>query len=233
VCRRQQLSAGFRANGDMGENDTAGFDPIFFFHHCFVDRVFWLWQKKHRKTDSLDVMPEYPGTNTVDSQGPTPGMVPNSWLTLESPLAPFRKADGKPYSSLDCVNIENQLGYTYCPGSLEEHAAKAAVMVAQSTKAVRVRAGIRGSFLISAYANVDGKKLHLGTEAVLSRWSVQGCMNCQTHLEAKAAISLHGLAESDLASARYEVEVHTHDQILRSSAAQSASAKRLFLSEVR
>src|ERR1051326_8247657 len=27
------------ANGDMGENDTAGLDPIFFFHHCFVDRV--------------------------------------------------------------------------------------------------------------------------------------------------------------------------------------------------
>ena len=28
------------ANGDMGENNTAAMDPIFFFHHCFVDRVF-------------------------------------------------------------------------------------------------------------------------------------------------------------------------------------------------
>ncbi|MEO5559428.1 MAG: tyrosinase family protein, partial [Dokdonella sp.] len=35
------------ANGDMGENDTAGLDPIFFFHHCFIDRIFWLWQKRH------------------------------------------------------------------------------------------------------------------------------------------------------------------------------------------
>jgi hypothetical protein len=23
----------------MGANDTAAFDPIFFFHHCFVDRL--------------------------------------------------------------------------------------------------------------------------------------------------------------------------------------------------
>lgn len=223
------------ANGDMGENDTAGFDPIFFFHHCFVDRVFWLWQRKHGKTDSLDVIAEYPGTNTVDSQGPTPGMTPNSWLTLESPLAPFRKEDGAAYSSLDCINIEKQLGYTYGPGSLEEHVAKPALAAAPSTKAVRVRginrAAIRGSFLIAAYANVDGKKLHLGTEAVLSRWSVQGCMNCQTHLEAKATVGLHGLADTDLSNARYEVEVHTHNQILRSTNALSAGT-RFFLSEV-
>jgi hypothetical protein len=26
------------ANGDMGENDTASFDPIFYFHHCFIDK---------------------------------------------------------------------------------------------------------------------------------------------------------------------------------------------------
>ena len=80
------------ANGDMGENDTAGLDPIFFFHHCFVDRVFWLWQKKHGFTDHLEIIAEYPGTNSVDSQGPTPGTVPNSWLTLESPLNPLHKA---------------------------------------------------------------------------------------------------------------------------------------------
>ena len=81
------------ANGDMGENDTASFDPIFFFHHCFVDRVFWLWQKKHGKTDCLEIIPEYPGTNSVDSQGPTPGVLPNTWLNMESPLDPFRKED--------------------------------------------------------------------------------------------------------------------------------------------
>ena len=36
---------------------TAGLDPIFFFHHAFIDRVFWLWQKKHGFTDHLEVIP--------------------------------------------------------------------------------------------------------------------------------------------------------------------------------
>lgn len=43
------------ANGDMGENETAGLDPIFFFHHCNVDRIFWIWQTNHRSTDKLDI----------------------------------------------------------------------------------------------------------------------------------------------------------------------------------
>jgi tyrosinase len=53
--------------------------------------------------------------------------VPNSWLTLDSPLDPFKKKVGRkerPYTSLDCINIEKQLGYTYGPGSLDS--AKAA-----------------------------------------------------------------------------------------------------------
>jgi tyrosinase len=36
------------------------------FHHCFVDRIFWLWQKRHGFTDELEVMPEFPSTNSVD-----------------------------------------------------------------------------------------------------------------------------------------------------------------------
>src|SRR5205807_2170612 len=130
------------ANGDMGENDTAGLDPIFFFHHCHVDRMFWLWQKKHGFTDHLEIIPEYPGTNSVDNQGPTPGVVPNSWLTLETPLAPFKKVENgkeRTYTSLDCINIEKQLGFTYSKGSLEEapKAAKAAKRE-ESAKMVRI-----------------------------------------------------------------------------------------------
>jgi tyrosinase len=215
------------ANGDMGENDTAALDPIFFFHHCFVDRVFWLWQKRHGFTKEFDITPGYPGTNSVDSQGPTPGTVPNSWLTMDSPLDPFLKLkDGKkvPYTSRDCIDIE-QLGYTYGPGSLESPAALAAE--SGRTKTVRVRrinrAGIRGSFQISAYvpdptAPDDKKKRHyLGTEAVLSRWHVEGCANCQAHLEAAAFFSLDrlptGLAASVTAE-HVEVEIDTRDGVV-------------------
>ena len=184
------------ANGDMGENDTAGLDPVFFFHHCFVDRVFWLWQQRHGFTNHLEIIDHYPGTNSVDSQGPTPGAVPNSWLNLSSPLDPFKKKENRkerPYTSLDCINIETQLGYTYGPGSLQE-AAALKTEAAPATKVVHVsgvnRASMRGSFLVSLFANIDGQRVHVGTEAVLSRWSVQSCANCQTHLEVKASFSL-------------------------------------------
>jgi tyrosinase len=211
------------ANGDMGENDTAGLDPIFFFHHCFVDRVFWLWQKKRGFTDRLDLLPEYPGTNSVDSQGPTPGTVPNSWLTLDSPLDPFKRKeeDGREraFTSRDCVNIEKQLGYTYGPGSLEELPERVAPARGHSTKVVRVsginRAPIRGSFVVDVVATIGGKKVHLGHEAVLSRWSVEYCANCQTHLEVKAFVPLHHLPEKALEGATFDVEIRTRDGLLK------------------
>lgn len=239
------------ANGDMGENDTAGLDPIFFFHHCFVDRVFWLWQQKHGFTDHLDIIAGYPGTNSVDSQGPTPGTAPNSWLTMQSPLDPFTLDDGgtqRPFTSSDCVNIETQLGYTYGPGSLEDHAALFAALRLDEDASRMVRVGginrgaIRGSFLISAFAHVDGKRQHLGTEAVLSRWHVDGCANCQTHLEAKATISLQGMRDTTVRNDQIEVEVHTRDGLLGGAvrtlgiarlAATTPATRPLFTVEVR
>jgi len=212
------------ANGDMGENDTAGLDPIFYFHHCNIDRVFWLWQKKHGFTDHLEIFPEYPGTNTVDNQGPTPGMAPNSWLDLETPLNPFKKKGGKTYNSLDCINIEKQLGLTYSVGSLEEFTVSKSSVLKESAKVIKVsrinKAPIRGSFMISAYAIINGKKEHLGTEAVLSRWNSQYCSNCQTHLEVKAFFKLP-IADKTLKKGlavplenSVEIEIHGRENML-------------------
>lgn len=239
------------ANGDMGENDTAGFDPIFFFHHSFVDRMFWLWQKRHAATDDLEIMEGYPGTNSVDGQNPTPGTAPNSWLSLDSPLDPFTLTDNgtlRPYISRDCINIETQLGYTYGPGSLETVDAPttmAAVAAEAALPSVHVsgidRGHIRGSFLISAFADVDGKRVHLGSEAVLSRWHVEGCKNCQTHLQARAAISLGAMPALATARDKIEVVVQTRDgpldggpRTLAATAAVAASGRRpAFKVEVR
>lgn len=186
------------ANGDMGENDTAGLDPIFFFHHCNVDRMFWVWQKLNGHTNELDIIKYYPGTNSVDSQGPTPGTTPNSWLTMDSPLDPFTlKENGKerPYTSRDCINIEQQLGFTYSPGSLDDGKLKKRNSTPRkASKIVEItninRAALNGSFVVTAVANIDGKKQVIGHEAVLSRWSVKNCANCQTHLEVKAHFEL-------------------------------------------
>ncbi len=36
-----------RTGGQMGSVARAGFDPIFFLHHCNVDRLWWNWQQSH------------------------------------------------------------------------------------------------------------------------------------------------------------------------------------------
>jgi tyrosinase len=36
-----------RISGDMGSVSTAGYDPIFYFHHCNVDRLGAIWQTKN------------------------------------------------------------------------------------------------------------------------------------------------------------------------------------------
>jgi tyrosinase len=228
------------ANADMGENDTAGLDPIFFFHHCFVDRVFWLWQKRHGFTEHLEIIPEYPGTNTVDLQGPTPGTAPNAWLTLESPLNPFRKGEGdneRPYTSLDCVDIEKQLGYSYASGSLEGRIESPALSETYGDRVVRVaginRARVRGSFLVSAYVSIGGKELCIGAEAVLSRWNVQGCANCQTHLETKAFFPLPPLAGETVAKPNVKVKVRTRDGFLDRQRPIDLVGKKTFFFEVR
>jgi tyrosinase len=229
------------ANGDMGENDTAGLDPIFYFHHCFVDRMFWLWQQKNGFTDHLELIDAYPGTNSVDNQGPTPGVAGGTWLSLDSPLLPFKKADGKTYISRDCINIEKQLGVTYGPGSLEPGAVKAeAVARPPPAKVLAVsginRGAIRGSFLISAFIRHDGQRLRIGTEAVLSRWSVSGCANCQTHLEVKAHFPLPQSMVDNIAP-NYEIELRTHDGPISATHAAApgtlSGTKRLFRLEVR
>lgn len=182
------------ANGDMGENDTAGLDPIFFFHHCNVDRMFWIWQKYSGKTDDFSIIHGYPGTNSVDSQGPTPGVLPNTWLEMGSPLDPFKRPDGDPYTSYDLINIETQLGFTYSEGSLDGKKffkkLKAKQKAAEPHQVVEIsnvnRAAAKGSMLVTVKANINGKEQVIGHEAVLSRWNVDGCANCQNHLEVKA-----------------------------------------------
>lgn len=192
------------ANGDMGENNTAALDPIFFFHHCFVDRVFWLWQQQNGFTHSLEVIQGYYGTNSSDSQGPTPGIAPGTPLDLNTPLNPFVKDDfGNVFTSSDCINIEEQLGYTYGPGSLEKLPEMKSAKAGYSNKKLTVRgidrALFEGSFVIRAFAETNTRgvvtKYHLGDYAVLSRRNVIKCANCLTHLEVIANFSLNSIPE--------------------------------------
>ena len=86
------------------------------------------------------------------------------------------------------------------------------------------RAPIRGSFLVEIFAIIDGQRHRIETEAVLSRWNVSGCANCQTHLEVKAHAPLHGFDDATLARTTFEVELRTRDGVRRAPPAATLTA---------
>lgn len=77
-----------RTGGQMGTASRAGFDPIFFLHHCNVDRLWWNWQQSN------------PGA-----------AVPTSELTHE--LDPFNKPFTNDWQTGADVISTDDLGYRY------------------------------------------------------------------------------------------------------------------------
>ncbi|NLR66903.1 tyrosinase family protein [Chitinophaga varians] len=212
------------ANGDMGENDTAGLDPIFFFHHCNIDRVFWLWQQKQGFTERFDIIEDPAdlgtsnGFNGGAGQGPANGQTENEKLTMTTALKPFIKADTTYFTSEDCIDIESQLNYTYSDGSLSQNDVVAAARAARAVKSKRSdlhlyisglsRGGIKGSFIVGVYATKgDGKRYLVGYQSVLSRWDVGGCANCQAHLGISGAVSLNQYTKEEVSGMKFHLEI--------------------------
>ena len=75
-----------RTGGQMGSVPRAGFDPIFYFHHCNVDRLWWNWQQSHPGA----AMPASEATHPLD---PFPRPFENTWLTGEEVGALYREVD--------------------------------------------------------------------------------------------------------------------------------------------
>ncbi|KAJ5259395.1 hypothetical protein N7478_012376 [Penicillium angulare] len=206
------------ANGDMGENDTAAFDPIFFFHHCFVDYVFWLWQKNYGATEKLTIIDDYPGTSPIDNQGPTPFTPADSRLSMETPLVPFKNDKNIYLKSEDVVNIR-EYGYDYqdaeppspippvlLPPQMEAVSAKKAWSGGDTALPVVRLSGIsrahrQGSFVVGVWAKPkkasEEKNVLVGIEPVFSRWHVPSCANCRntleltTHMELPPRLEVH------------------------------------------
>ncbi|TRX96804.1 hypothetical protein FHL15_002110 [Xylaria flabelliformis] len=217
------------ANGDMGDNETASFDPIFYFHHAFIDYTFWKWQQFHHKTaaGSLNIIDGYPGTIIPEGEG-IPYLAPGTKLSMNTPLYPFRKSDQTYYSSDDVVDIETQLGYTYGPGSLDLplfapvgrlHEIQAQV---DSFKRVRNvnRADYPGSFVIRTFVeDHKGNKIEIGRDAILSRRNIAGCANCQNKLNVESIIPIYKGLEAALRGPKHDMElkywaeIQTHDSL--------------------
>lgn len=107
------------ANGDMGDNETAGFDPIFFFHHCFIDYTFSVWQRLWGRTKrgDLTLIPGYPGTILTEA-GQPPDFPIGTQIQMTTPLYPFKKSTGENYNSEDATDLR-ELGIAYGLGSLD------------------------------------------------------------------------------------------------------------------
>ncbi|KAF4626583.1 hypothetical protein G7Y89_g11579 [Cudoniella acicularis] len=190
------------ANGDMGDNETASFDPIFFLHHCFIDYVFWKWQVKQNFTErgSLKFIKDFKGT--FSEEAAQPFIPPYTNLHEETPLRPFTKSDGNFYTTLDVTNI-TELGYEYGVGSFDLIAPTPDIPATEiQTKSLAPftaykkvsgidRGKIRGSFIIYLNArDANGNEVVIGREPILSRWQTAGCLNCQTHLNAEAIFAI-------------------------------------------
>jgi len=193
------------ANGDMGANETAAFDPVFFFHHCFIDYTFWRWQDRHNKTTELDILPDYPGA--------TP-------LTLDSPLRPFKAVDPstgaqRDMTSRDVIN-PTALGYTY-PAPL--HAIVPAPKFVDAPKLFVGginRRNIHGSFIITTWekgadSRTPDRLLHVDPR--LSRWDVAQCENCLQNLDVESYVHLTDFSAEDAVASKFFAKLHTKDNL--------------------
>ena len=160
------------ANADMSTNEIASYDPAFFFHHCFVDMIFWIWQNKGHRTraESLDVIPGYAETTFKSKE-----------LDMKTELLPFKKSNGSTYISHDLTNIED-LGYVYRPSSLNSFQYRSIDVPDNPKKVISVKdintADYSESFVIRLYAtNASGKKFEMSREPFLSRWNVEDVSN--------------------------------------------------------
>ncbi|KZT39467.1 Di-copper centre-containing protein [Sistotremastrum suecicum HHB10207 ss-3] len=93
--------------GHMCDIAVAAFDPIFWLHHCNIDRQFAIWQTLNDKSwfdDSDEQLPDR------DGNWSTP---PGTVVTPQTPLAPFHyDANGSTYNS-DLIRGWIKLGYSY------------------------------------------------------------------------------------------------------------------------
>lgn len=219
----------------MGENNTAALDPIFFFHHCFIDYTFWTWQRRWNltKRGQLTVDWGYAGTNSSDGGGAPAYQVANAFIDMDTPLYPFRKEDKSWFTSNDVTNIE-ELGYSYFhEGSLEPFAHRRSLLVTPQVpspaKVLRVsginRLKYEGSFVVRTIVMKDGEEYEVGRDPILSRWKVQGCLNCQNHLEVKSYVPIHqefldalgGGFEDEGITVEARVQTHGHRDGVRTA----------------
>ncbi|KIK50965.1 hypothetical protein GYMLUDRAFT_50875 [Collybiopsis luxurians FD-317 M1] len=93
-------------NGHIGFPDYAGFDPLFFLHHCNVDRLYALWEYVYPEACYIGNGEDFVFTQNTGSYA----LVYNQQLLPDTELAPFR-IDSKKYWTSDQARYFNKNAY--------------------------------------------------------------------------------------------------------------------------
>jgi tyrosinase len=89
--------------GHMSELDYSAFDPVFWLHHCNVDRLFAIWQAINPTSYTIDETTETGNFVTVAG----------SVETSSTPLTPFVDASGSNYWTAETVRQTETFNYAY------------------------------------------------------------------------------------------------------------------------
>jgi hypothetical protein len=100
--------------GHMSNPTASPFDPIFYLHHCNIDRLWAMWQLDGHATT-------YPAAGAKPKHAPTDAMYP--WVGADTPLYHTNIAFGPiampdftalgPVLNQDTLDFRTQYGYTY------------------------------------------------------------------------------------------------------------------------
>lgn len=93
--------------GHVGTVPWAGFDPLFWLHHCNVDRLVAMWQAV---APGAYLTPRWPGTNTYANVVSGSGYPED---TINTQLTPFRRSDGSFWTSDDVKDASSIWKYNY------------------------------------------------------------------------------------------------------------------------
>jgi len=163
--------------GDIGDPETAGYDPIFWLHHCFIDYVFDVWWQTHDISPSNFVADKlnlpFPDNTNIDVFGST-----NAWNVSDDLLAKLKDNEG--------VTYEGTLGGV--PESAHAHltGAPKAGLVHYTYEVNRME--IRGAFTV--YARSKTTKHVLGTHFFFNRVDPKLCANCAENPELSFTFTL-------------------------------------------
>ncbi|KAF6807223.1 tyrosinase 2 [Colletotrichum sojae] len=100
-----EVHVGAACGQDLLYLSLSAFEPLFWLHHCNVDRLIAYWQALHFENATMHFA--YPSNEMFA----TP---PGTLVTPQSPMYPFMGTEGQPLTSESVAHVRDW-GYTYAP----------------------------------------------------------------------------------------------------------------------